>query len=115
MADRIYLEKLLFLYREFLEANISAYKSEEDLLEKTLDFYRASWRKMLGDAEYDTQHMRAHFRERWDDDRDLYTRAVQNNMTYLKKILTEHAGGRYREHLKREGLVDRLSRLEQDD
>jgi len=115
MADRIYLEKLLFLHREFMEAEIKDYKSEEELLEKTLEFYRAAWRKMLDEAEYDTQHMRAHFRERWGDDRDLYTRAIQNNMSYLKKILTEHAGGRYREHLKREGVVDRLKRIEQDD
>jgi len=112
MADRIYLEKLLFLYKEFMEANLPQYKSEEDLLEKTLDFYRNIWKKIIDEAEYDTQHMRAHFRVRWGDDRDLYTRAIQNNMAYLSRILTEHAGERYREHLKREGLVRKLTELE---
>lgn len=115
MADRIYLEKLLYLYREFMEASIPGYQSEEDLLEKTLDFYRTVWKKLIDEAEYDTQHMRAHFRERWGDDRDLYSRAIQNNMAYLNKILTEHAGERYREHLKREGLVRDLIDLEKND
>jgi hypothetical protein len=115
MADRIYLEKLLFLYREFMEANIPEYKSEEDLLEKTLNFYSAAWKKIVDEAEYDTQHMRAHFRERWADDRDLYTRAVQNNMSFLNKILTDHAGERYREHLNREGMVKKLTELESSD
>jgi len=112
MADRVYLEKLLFLYREFMEANIETYASEEDLLEKTLDFYSSAWKKLLDEAEYDTLHMKAHFRERWSDDRDLYTRAIQNNISFLRKILTEHAGGRYREHLKREGIVRKLLDIE---
>jgi len=112
MADRIYLEKLLYLYREFMEASMPGYNSEEELLEKTLDFYRNIWKKIIDEAEYDTQYMRAHFRERWGDDRDLYSRAIQNNMSYLNKILTEHAGERYREHLKREGMVEKLTELE---
>ncbi|MDM8518002.1 HD domain-containing protein, partial [Desulfobacterales bacterium HSG16] len=39
VADRLYLEKLLLLYREFVEDGIVEFKSEFDLLEKTHDFY----------------------------------------------------------------------------
>ena len=39
MADRIYLEKLLFLYHEYREANFGDYQSELDLLHKTIKFY----------------------------------------------------------------------------
>ena len=39
MADRIYLEKLFYLYREFEEGNVSDYADEMDLLYKTLDFF----------------------------------------------------------------------------
>ena len=113
MADRIYLEKLLFLYREFMEANIKEYSSEDELLERTLSFYRSAWQKILDEGEYHTRHMRAHFRERWQDDRDLYTRAVDNNMAFLKKILSDGKDGKYRDFLKREGMVEKLKQLEQ--
>lgn len=112
MADRIYLEKLLFLYREFMEANISGYASEEDLLKRTIDFCRSSWDKILNMADFDTRHMKAHFRERWGDDRDLYTRAVDNNIAFLRKILAEGEGGRHRDFLKREGMMDKLKKIE---
>lgn len=112
MADRVYLEKLLFLYREFMESNINEYATEEELLEKTLDFYQSVWKKILEDGEYDTQHMKAHFRQRWGDDRDLYARAIDNNMQYLRRILDDGQGGRYRDFLKREGMVDRLRQIE---
>ena len=39
MADRTYLEKLLFLYHEFSEARVGDYKDEIDLLRKTVIFY----------------------------------------------------------------------------
>jgi len=39
MADRSYLEKLLFLYYEFKEAGVGGYESAFDVLRKTAGFY----------------------------------------------------------------------------
>jgi len=38
MSDRVYIEKLLFLYREFKEAGIPGYETEFDIIKKTVDF-----------------------------------------------------------------------------
>lgn len=42
MADRAYLEKLLFLYYEFREAGIGGYDSTFDILKKTAGFYAST-------------------------------------------------------------------------
>lgn len=42
MADRIYLEKLFYLYREFEEGKVLDYADEMDLLAKTLSFFPLS-------------------------------------------------------------------------
>ena len=46
MADRIYLEKLLFLYHEYKEGNTGNYESEVDLLRKTIGFYEYIERRL---------------------------------------------------------------------
>ena len=43
MADRIYIEKLLFLFREYQEGNIVGYNNELDLLKNTANFYDTAY------------------------------------------------------------------------
>jgi hypothetical protein len=108
MADRTYLEKLLFLFYEFRDGGVMGYDSELDLLKKTRDFYAMIRQRINKDLSGVNEYMRHHFKARWDLDRDLYIEAVENHISYLKFILKHH-GKDYRDHLRRGGLVRRLN------
>jgi hypothetical protein len=107
MADRIYLEKLLFLYHEFKEAGFDMYASEEDLLRKTVGFYEFIKNRLITENKYDPRIMEFHFRERWGMHKDLYTLATEKNMGFLKKLIHDFPVN-YRAMLTRGGVVQRL-------
>jgi hypothetical protein len=111
LADRIYLEKLLFLYREFREANIVGYSSELELLNNTIGFYTQMEIRMVNDLSNVKTYMQTHFKQRWGVDRDLYQESIARNLDFLKKLLKQHRKD-YRNELKREGLVQKLVALE---
>jgi hypothetical protein len=111
LADRLYLEKLLFLYREFREANLMAGDSELDLLKRTVDFYESVKERLTTDLDNMHRFMRHHFRARWDMDRDLYMESVERNLVFLDELITNNQKD-YRLRLKRGGLLDKLIRLE---
>lgn len=90
MADRTYLEKLLFLYREFREGNVGDYESELGLLNKTLEFYEVTNKRLANELGGMNRFMRYHFQERWNIDGDLYAEAIDSNIEYLKMILKNH-------------------------
>jgi hypothetical protein len=46
-------------------------------------------------------YMRAHFKARWNLNRDLYREAIEKNINYLESIL-EHHEEEYREYLLRD-------------
>jgi hypothetical protein len=100
MADRAYLEKLLFLYYEFREAGVGGYDTAFDILRKTAGFYDSTKDRLdrilgrvSGKATY-------HFRERYDVDRDLYREAIDRQMAYLESILADDKTN-FRTKLKR--------------
>jgi hypothetical protein len=87
MADRQYLEKLPSLFKEFQEGGLSGYMSELELLEKTDEFYNSTAIKRLdGDFQGIAANVRAHFRERWHIDEDLYSEAIEQNIFYLRGL-----------------------------
>jgi hypothetical protein len=104
MADRDYLEKLLLLFKEFEEAGLPGFESEEDLLEKTEGFYKEIALKRLNcDFENISSHMKDHFNNRWHINRNLYADAITNNINYLTSMLSrrEKDAVSYRKQLKR--------------
>jgi hypothetical protein len=107
MADRNYLEKLLFLYHEFKEGDIGDYNSEIDLLNKTIGFYNFISTRLANDLGGVGQYMIYHFRERWLIDQDLYSWYIEKNLNYLKQILHMHEH-EYRAQLRRGGIVKKL-------
>ena len=107
MADRTYLEKLLFLYYEFKEGNVGDYKNELDLLEKSIGFHNFTKERLANELGNVKQYMIHHFKERWDLEADMYAITIERNMTYLQSILEEH-GENYRDYLRRGGYVKRL-------
>ncbi|SHJ39104.1 hypothetical protein SAMN02745216_01556 [Desulfatibacillum alkenivorans DSM 16219] len=100
MAARNYLEKLIFLYYEFEEAGVPGFASELDLLRKTADFYEMAKVRLDNDLNGVRHYVRAHFRERWNIDKDLYEAAIEKNVAYLRFILNEHPE-EYRTYLRR--------------
>lgn len=108
MADRIYLEKLLFLFYEFREARIMGYDTELDLLKKTIDFYAMTRKRFAIELDSMNEYMRLHFKVCWNLDRDLYMEAIEKNISYLKFLLENHEK-EYRKYLNRGGIVRKLN------
>jgi len=109
IADRAYLEKLLFLYHEFCEAGIDAFDSAIDLLRKTLGFYDMIDKRLAPSAEVTDRFLRAHFAERWQIEGNPYREAMDNQRSYLTKIL-EKDSAMPQKHLRREGIIDEVER-----
>jgi hypothetical protein len=107
MADRIYLEKLPQLYKEFQEAEVTGYTDELDLLRKTKDFYEMVKERLRREFDGVCDYVQNHFRERWGIDRNLYIEAIEANIGYLTYILKNHERN-YRSHLRRDRFVGRL-------
>ncbi len=100
MADRAYLEKLLFLYYEFREAGFPGYETEFDILRKTLDFYDGTVKRLDVGFKGFRNYERVHFRERYGIDRELYRESIERQMSYLKTILEDDSVN-FRKKLKR--------------
>lgn len=88
MADRIYLEKLFHLYREFEEGQVNAYADEMDLLNKTLLFFpmvKERIRMQLGGCD---NLAKVHFSRRWGIPENLYQVTIEKQKKYLEHILS---------------------------
>jgi hypothetical protein len=107
MADRSYLEKLLFLYHEFKEADVGGYNGELDLLRKTLTFYEFVTKRLetiLGKVD---KFMTSHFHTRWDISSNLYQEAIERQKKYLHQIL-DTPDLDPRDQLRRAGIVQKV-------
>ncbi len=111
MSDRYYLEKLLFLYREFTEGNVPGIRHESDLFENTIGFFEIIRQRLETEMGYKGIYMRHHFKSRWNIDCDLYTAAIMKNINYLKYVL-DCCRKNYRDMLKRGDIVKKLGQLE---
>lgn len=100
MADRTYLEKLIFLFHELEEAGIDDYCDELDLLRHSKDFYSRMADRFETRLASSNRFMVHHFKDRWNIDEDLYQRSMDNQRAYLAKILME----------ANDGPLDRLRR-----
>lgn len=100
MADREYLERLLFLYHEFREAGIPGYATEYDIIRKTKDFYLLVMKRFTKSLMKTYRYASFHFRERYGVKRNLYMTAVNRNIVYLDKIIGDDTTN-FRHKLKR--------------
>ena len=107
MSDRIYLEKLVLLYIEFLEGKVQGFKNEFDLLNKTIDFFNFTLKRFKEEMGNMNKYLIFHFRERWDINNDLYLKAVEKNVKYLK-FLMEKDQEDFKDYLRRDGILDQL-------
>jgi hypothetical protein len=107
MANREYLERLLFLFLEFQEANLGGFADIHDLLEKTADFYRITRTRLDRDLNGLTGHLAHHFLDMSGQDRNFYAESIDRNLAYLDRMITESRAKRL-DMLKRGGVVDQL-------
>jgi hypothetical protein len=100
MSSRTYLERLMFLYHEFKEGQISNYNSELELLEKTLGFYEVTKVRLARELKAISKYFAPHFNERYGLSKDLYEIAISRQMGYLGEILRQDKE-EYRNKLRR--------------
>jgi hypothetical protein len=107
MADRAYLEKLLFLYYEFREGKVLGFDSEFDMLKKTLNFFTTTNERFKCSFNNLQRFMIYHFKERWNIDKDLYFEGIEKNIEYLTFIIDQHEKD-YSGKLRRGNVVKKL-------
>ena len=90
MADRCYLERLPFLFREQGFSTLLQYDTPAELLQRTAEFYSKTVMERLEKTFCNVySSMRSHFRTRWGLDRDLYSDNIIKNLQYLKRVIVE--------------------------
>jgi hypothetical protein len=104
MADRTYLEKLLFLYHEFREAEVGDFKNEVDFLHQTLNFFEISAKRFNETLDNICRHMVPHFKARWGINENLYIHSLENQLIFLEEILADKNTSIYQK-LKRSDIV----------
>lgn len=107
MADRAYLEKLLFLYREWKDGNIPGPSTELELLKNTISFYNAVQERLSDTLDNVQKYMKSHFIRRWHTDRDYYRESIEKNISYLEYLMEYHKKD-YRNYLRRNGIVKEI-------
>ncbi len=107
MADHTYLEKLLFLYHEFQEAEIGNFKNEIDFLHHTLHFFEVSETRFKKTLDNTSSYMVPHFKVRWGINENLYIISLENQRKFLEKIMKDNNKSVYQE-LKRDNIVKKV-------
>lgn len=107
MADRTYLEKLLYLYLEFEEAHFGGFADVNDLLRKSKEFYLLTRAKLDGPFGGLYVHLSSHFKESMGNDTNYYIESIEKNIAYLEKVVTTLNEADYLTMLKRGGIVDK--------
>ncbi len=100
IADRNYLEKLIFLYHELKEGNIPNTTTELDLLKNTITFFNKMDERLNSELGGVYKYMKSHFQKRYGIDKDFYQEGLEKNISYLSFILSEHEK-EYRKYLRR--------------
>jgi hypothetical protein len=106
MADRTYLEKLLFLYLEFKEAHFGNYQNMFDLLRQTQSFYEATRGKLDGAFGGMYANLSFHFKDVMGVENNYYLESIEKNIAYLSKVISLNEAG-YLTMLKRGGIAQK--------
>jgi hypothetical protein len=109
LSDQLYLEKLLFLYRECREAGAGNYSTESDIIIKALPFYDVFEDRLKLLTIKSDRYLKLHFASRSQGDENLYRVAIQKHKHYLASILSSKDADP-RKHLRRGGMVETVRR-----
>ncbi len=107
MANREYLERVLFLYYEFEEAQMGGFADIHDLLEKTTAFYNMTKGRLDKDLQGMSVILARHFGKQTGADRNFYQESIDRNLAYLSSVVSTEREHRL-EKLKRGGVVEKV-------
>jgi hypothetical protein len=110
MADRTYLEKLLFLYLEFKEAQFGNFQNMYDLLRQTNAFYALTREKLDGALGGIYARLSFFFKDVMGVENNYYLESIEKNIAYLKKVLSL-SEEEYLPMLKRGGIAEKSRAL----
>ncbi len=110
MANREYLERVLFLYYEFEEAQLGGFADIHDLLEKTTAFYNLTRGRLDGDLKGLSVHLARHFGQQTGHERNYYQESIDRNLFYLNSVVRTERKQRF-EKLRRGHVVEQLLAL----
>jgi hypothetical protein len=96
MANANYPEKLHFLYGEFKEGGVPGFTDELDFLKQTPDFWEMVKQRFALELGQVDRYLGAHFRVRWEIDRDLYHQAIDRNMERVRAMTKSFEADYYR-------------------
>jgi hypothetical protein len=105
MADRKYIEKLLFLFHEFKEAQFGSYQGMFDLLGKTKGFYKVTREKLDGVLDGLYHKLEYHFEDVYGERRNYYIESIEKNIAYLELVVAQSEDD-YIKMLKRNGIAE---------
>ena len=103
-AERVYLEKLLYLYHEMDEGRVPGFESEIDMLRKTPGFFHFLYDRLDHLLPEHPAWLFNHFSDRWGIDQNLYGAAMQRHLAYLRDVLSR-GDPDPRIHLRRNGIA----------
>lgn len=110
MADRTYLEKLLFLYLEFKEAHFGNFQNVQDLLYKTRDFYEFAQNRLDVGLGGIYANLAFHFKDLYGTENNYYLKSIEKNIAYLSTVIKLNKT-RQLSMLKRGGIVEKSETL----
>jgi len=110
MADRCYLEKLLFLYLEFKEADMGNFQNIQGLLKQTQKFYEVTLGVLDNDFDAAYKYLSYHFESSFGVKENFYLSAIERNIEYLKQIVRLRES-EWLSMLKRHGIVQTFQTL----
>ena len=113
MADRTYLEKLLFLYLEFKEAHFGNYQNMFDLLKQTNTFYGVTREKLDSALGGLYRLLSLHFKDVMGVGNNYYLEAIEKNLAYLSKVIKRDE--EYLSMLRRGGIAEKSKTLDAPD
>ena len=111
MADRAYLEKLLFLYLEFKEANFGNFQSVHDMLCQTGKFYETTRKKLDEELGGMYDQLKFHFKDTLGVENNYYLESIEKNIAYLSQIISLNEA-EYPHVLKRGGIVEKAQSIQ---
>ncbi len=108
MANRSYLERLLLLYLEFVEAHLGGFSDVHDLLEKTTGFYQHTQSRLNHQLGRLFPVLARHFSVESGMERNFYVDSMESNLAYLQCIVREDRACRL-DLLKRSSILKEAS------
>ncbi len=107
IGTRVYPERLLLLYREFIDGRAEVCDKEIDIFRYRYSFDEVAKERMRQDFAEVRLYMTAHFNTCFGTSRDVYSERIDGNLKHIRFVLENEA--EYRKFLRRGGIVGRLT------